>query len=172
MLAVLDHPGAIQHPRLRLDHRAHPLGHRTIDDRRLPRTVGQEVLQRLILRARAAEPVDDRLKRLARARLDQPADVHLSVAALPNMPQPRGHIGDIRRQALHNLRRNTHDLAIIIIDPALDGDRGNHATPVRRRSPTSSPIQQSTTKDDEITRRGDGTRSRRHAIHVLGDLSS
>ena len=128
VLAVLGDPGVVEHPRLRLDHRTHPLGDRPIDDRRIPRAVGQEVLQRLVLHAPATQPRDHRLQRLARPRLDQPARVQLGVAALLRAHQPRRDISEVRRQTVLDLRRDPDQL---VLDPDLHHAGGNHDSPIR-----------------------------------------
>jgi hypothetical protein len=129
-LAVLRHTGVIQHPRLRLDHRAHPLGDRTIDDLRIPRTVGQEMLQRLILDLPAAQARHDRLKRLARPHLDQPAPVQLGVAPLLRAPEPRRDIGEVHRQTIYDQRHHPDQL---LIDPVRHAS-GNHDSQIRRNA--------------------------------------
>ena len=74
VLAVLRKPGVIQHPRLDLDLRRDPLRHRLDHQRRIPRAVSHELLHRLIVSV-TAQPLDDRLKRLARPLLQAaPAD--------------------------------------------------------------------------------------------------
>ena len=129
-LAVLDDARVIQHPRLRLNPRAHTLGDRAINDRHVPRAVGEKVLQRLVLNLSAAQPRDHRLKRLALARGDQTTRVQHRVGALLRTHQPRSNIGEIRCQALHDLRRSPDHG---IIDLGLNGDSGNHDRPIRTR---------------------------------------
>jgi hypothetical protein len=129
VLAVLGHPGVIQHPRRRLDHRAHPLSDRPIKDRAIPRAVGQEMLQRLVLDRPAAQPRDHRLKRLARPGLHQPPRVQRGVTTMLRARQPRRDINEVRRQPVLDLRRHPDQL---ILDLLLQHVRGNHDSPIRR----------------------------------------
>ena len=70
VLAVLREPRVIQHPRLDLDLRRDPLSHRLDHQRRIPRAISHELLHRLIVSV-PAQPLDDRLKRLASTLLQQ-----------------------------------------------------------------------------------------------------
>ena len=47
VLTVLNEPGVVQHPRPYIDRPTDPLGHRARHQRRIPRAVGQELLQAL-----------------------------------------------------------------------------------------------------------------------------
>ena len=80
-LAVLDEPRVVQHPRLDADHRGYALGDVAQHHGRIPRADGQELLHALVVGLRA-QALADRLKRLARPLLKQPAQVQATVGRL------------------------------------------------------------------------------------------
>src|SRR5215218_6468193 len=106
ILAVLRKPRVIQHPRLDVDLRRDPLSDRPDDQRRIPRAVGKELLHRLVLSV-AAQPLDDRLKRLASTLLQQPPQIQPAVDQLHRPVHRRGqHLARERLQTLlHRHRR-------------------------------------------------------------------
>lgn len=105
MLAVLRKPSVIEHPRLNIDLRRHPLGDRAGHQPRIPRTHRQELLQRLIVRL-PTKPLDDRLKRLAGPLLQQPAQIQATIDHLHRpVDRLREHLGSKRLQTFHHHRR-------------------------------------------------------------------
>ena len=108
VLAVLRKPGVIQHPRLNTDHRRDPLSDRLYDPRRIPRTIRQKLLHRLIVSI-LAQPQDQPLKRFTRPALDQPPHIQAAVADLHRtVHRFRKHLARERLQPLpHHRRRST-----------------------------------------------------------------
>jgi hypothetical protein len=80
--AALGKPGVAEHHRLRSDHLCHPPGRRRTHRDRIPRRVGQKLLQRLPVGLRQAQT--DRLDRLALPVQHQAPQVHR--APIPLIP--------------------------------------------------------------------------------------
>ena len=111
VLTVLRKPGVIQHPRLDIDLRCHPLRDRLDHQRRIPWAIRQELLHALIVSV--PQPIDQRLKRLASPLLDQPPQVQAAIANLRRtvhrLPQ---HLHPERLQPLAHHRRRLHPLIL------------------------------------------------------------
>jgi len=107
VLAVLDDPGVIDHPRQHADLGRHPLGTATHEHHRIPGRVGQKLLHRLVAGGRLLEPKQRRLQTLAAPMLDQAAHVQERVLTLPPKRQRLRHLFNETSQPLAHADRRT-----------------------------------------------------------------
>src|SRR5439155_10152476 len=109
VLAVFADPGVVDDPSRDADPWRDPLGAGAHQKLRLPRRVGQKLLQGLVAGPRLIEPKQGRLQTLPAAMLDQSTHIQQRVLALPHMRQWPHYLIHERKQPLPRLARRHLD---------------------------------------------------------------
>src|SRR6266511_3815724 len=109
VLAVLDNPSVVDHPGHHADLGRHPLSARPHQQLRIPRRIGQKLLQRLVPGRRLLQPKQGRLQALPAAMLDQATHVQLGVLPLTPEREVARDFPDERDQALPHLHSRRRD---------------------------------------------------------------